>query len=111
MKTVDFSGTVSEGTMRPQDLLPAIMDVLREYYPEAYQLVTSIVISEFNIAYRNLRNIGEHIAWQSEEMSWIVNEVAWDAMNEIAPDSYYFGAHPGDGANYGFWLIDYWEEV
>lgn len=110
MKTVDFRGTVSEGTMRPQDLLPAIMDVLKEYHPEAYQLVISTIFSEFDATYIELCGDKDHPVWTFETMSWIINEVAWDAMNEIAPVGYYFGAHPGDGVDYGFWLVDTWEE-
>lgn len=110
MKIVDFTGTMSEGTMRPQDILPAVMDVLKEYHPEAYQLVTSTISGEFDATYTELCGDKDHPAWRSEEMGWILGEVAWDAMNEIAPDGYYFGAHPGDGADYGFWLVNDWED-
>jgi len=110
MKTVDFRGTIIEGTMRPQDMLPAMMDVLLQYHPEAYQLVTSTISSEFDLTYMELCSHESHPAWQDEELSWILYELAWDAMNEIAPEGYYFGSHPGDGSDYGFWLNDDWDQ-
>ena len=44
-------------------------------------------------------------------MSTIINEDMWDAMQEIAPEGHYFGAHVGDGADYGFWLVGDLEEI
>ncbi len=29
-----------------------------------------------------------------------------DFFNTIAPDGYYFGAHMGDGSNFGFWRCE-----
>ena len=39
MKTVDFTGTVSQATMRAQDVLPACMAVLSEFYPERFNAI------------------------------------------------------------------------
>ena len=111
MKTVDFRGTVSEGTMRPQDILPAIMDVLKEYHPEAYQLVTDTISEEFDVTYVELCRDETHQGWWSVNQWWLLDGFVWPAMDDIAPDGHYFGAHPGDGADYGFWLNDDWEEV
>ena len=110
MTTVKFTGTVSEGTMRPQDVLPAMMDVLKQYHPKEYQEVVGTISDEFGLTYTELCGHENHPAWQDETMAWILYEVAWDAMNDIAPDGYYFGANPGDGADYGYWLDDDWKE-
>ena len=38
-RTVDFTGSVSHASMRPQDVLPAIMGVLAEYRPAAFNMI------------------------------------------------------------------------
>lgn len=107
-KTVDFTGTVSHATMREQDLLPKFLGVLAEYNPLAY----NAIIDELTPFCHSNDNIDEilgnedHTAWHSNTMAWIINESVWDAMNEIAPEGFYFGAHPGDGCDYGFWAIE-----
>jgi hypothetical protein len=31
-----------------------------------------------------------------------------DALNDLAPAGYYFGAHEGDGSDFGFWPLSEW---
>lgn len=45
----------------------------------------------------------------SEERAYILWERAFEYLNSIAPSGYYFGSHPGNGSDYGFWKIE--EEV
>lgn len=115
MRTVDFTGTVSQATMRAQDVLPACMDVLAEYHPDkfneivydiAYGLDDRFTQLQASMHYSDILADDDHALWQSEDCSFILNEDIWDAMQEIAPAGYYFGSHPGDGCDYGYWRVD-----
>ena len=115
MRTVDVIGTVSQATMREQDVLPAIMDVLGEYHPAAFNRIQYDIAfgddSRFtqvqaSIIYSWLCSNDCSLFWDSEEAFYILNEDCWDAMQEIAPEGFYFGAHAGDGCDYGFWAIE-----
>ena len=105
-KQVDFTGSVSEATMRPQDVLPAIMDILSQYHLDAYTNIATIIEDEFNATYFSLLDNENHSVWESETMSYLINEDAWNAMQEIAPEGHYFGSHPGNGSDYGFWPVE-----
>lgn len=105
IKTVGFTGTVIRATMRSQDLVPVFMDVLFRYYREAHDLATDGIFDAFGLTYTELCGQPLHAAWQSSEMGYLLHETLWDAMDEIAPEGYYFGAHPGDGCDYGYWKV------
>lgn len=119
MRTVDFTGTVSEATMLTRDLVPKFMAMLGEYHPDAHSAIIDDMQEEFGIQYASLHECGamcetdnylqcvkHNEVWRSEAMSYILNEDIWDAMNEIAPAGYYFGSHPGDGCDYGYWRVE-----
>lgn len=40
------------------------------------------------------------------KVSFIINEDIWDLMDSVAPDTCYFGADPGNGSDYGFWIAE-----
>jgi len=42
--------------------------------------------------------------WDSEDAHWYL-EGLFDALNDLAPEGYYFGSHEGNGSDYGFWPI------
>lgn len=77
-------GTVIEGTLQPAPLLVAFLEELKRFNPgEA---------AEFSAQ------------WHSEftEPGNAVTALI-DTINDYAPDGWYFGAHPGDGADFGWW--------
>lgn len=81
-------GTVSHGTMRTEDLYDAFLSELEYLDPAAH--------AEF-----------------LEEMQGRCGDEAveklFDLLDERAPLSCYFGANPGDGADYGFWECEDFE--
>jgi hypothetical protein len=102
-------GTVSHGTMRPQDLVPAFLDKLNDIsesdHPEANTAGAEYVQLTFppGLPYPYLTDEDDDKYWESEECSDFV-ESLFDLLNDYAPDYCYFGAHQGDGSDYGFWV-------
>lgn len=97
MKRKDNIGTVSEGTMRPEDLIPKFLDhlELQEEISRGHRdLITEMRVRQQDSDYFDT----EHSNYDLEEL--------FDALNEYAPEDYYFGAHPGDGACYGYWRVE-----
>ena len=80
--------TISHGTMRPEDLIPKFLEVLEELNPE---------ISESAKRWNELAI--------QEVQSQFLSEL-FDLLNEEAPEGFYFGSHPGDGSDYGFWQME-----
>lgn len=43
--------------------------------------------------------------WWNSEDAMILLDSLFDTLDLYAPDGYYFGAHPGDGSDYGYWKV------
>jgi hypothetical protein len=89
------AGAISEGTMRPQDLIPAFLTELELLNPVAAQK-----IKDNNSGYKT----GGDAWWETENPNWMLDEL-FDALDECAPEGMYFGALECDGACYGFWHV------
>lgn len=93
-------GSVSTDTHRTIDLLQAFADELEwldpadPLVPEARAVIT-LDSAKWPIC-------------DSQEASDLVASLQ-DALNELAPPFCYFGTHPGDGADFGFWPC--WESI
>jgi hypothetical protein len=101
-------GTVVEGTMRTEDLIRAFGHTLRECDYSGYQQVKSYyapVLAYMRDHAGELYGAPASLLDSAEHM----REELYDRLDEVAPEGMYFGAHPGDGADFGFWTID--EEV
>jgi len=97
--------TVSEATLRSQDLLPKFLDALRVLSPEAHQQLTMPAAGHPAVPAHALEDESDPW-WGSEECAWLLNEELFDALNEHAPEGFCFGSHEGDGACFGFWPVE-----
>lgn len=80
-------GTVSEGTLRYEDLAPAFLGALEQLEPGSDR-------------YKSLAKAVKAI---TSERKWDVLDKLLEALEEHAGPGLYFGSHSGDGALYGFW--------
>jgi hypothetical protein len=92
-------GTVIHGTLRNQDLLPALLDTLRHVWPEAYE---GTLAASFG-AIPSYASEDDTNDWWNSEDAYSLSTQLFDALDECAPAGCYFGAHPGDGSDYGYW--------
>lgn len=90
--------SIRHGTMRPADLVPVFLaelhkhdaDTAASYLAEVPPAALADDRAEF---------------WDSEDAADILNSL-FDALDSAAPAGCYFGAHPGDGSDYGFWMTE-----
>jgi len=93
--------SISSGTMRTEDLIPCFVSELQRQKPlrrEHKRLAREI----------NSR-IEEENYFSSEDAGFDLEELT-EALQEYAPSYFYFGAHPGDGADYGYWLDESFQD-
>lgn len=95
-------GTISAGTLRAQDLVPAFEAALRIYHPAAY---TQLLTLPFDRVPGDARGDSQHEFWGTEAADDYVAELI-SALDEACDPGVYFGAHPGDGADFGFWCVE-----
>ena len=91
-------GSISTGTLRTEDLLEEFAAELNTLDRESKPRRWSALIGEAL----------DYIAmddWTDDQMEQAryIQEELFDALNEYCPPFVYFGSHPGDGADYGFW--------
>ena len=92
------TGTVISGTMRAEDLIPAFCSEL-----SIRNAAFGAGDSEFIRAIEARAEVEGY--YESDATGWDLEEL-FDLLNECAPDGHYFGAHPGDGADYGYWAVE-----
>lgn len=104
MATVEqyLNQSVIRGTLRPQDLLPAFLDVLADVAPDE---CVKLTIQPYGFVPAHAQDDENADWWQSEECWWCIGELT-DALDACAPEGYYFGTLDGDGSDFGFWQIE-----
>jgi hypothetical protein len=107
--------SVSWGTLQPSHLINNFVTCLT-YLDNTHNLIQTgnDWLKRFE-RWENLWNTGRHLGWLDEIYDDLVTEgddlleALFDTLDEFAPSGYYFGTHPGDGSDFGFWQIDYSE--
>jgi len=102
METQIISGTIIHGTLRPQDLIPAFTEALSLVDPTGYAQWT--ISAPFGIVPAHALEDDGAEWWQSEDCPHTL-EALFDALDAAAPEGFYFGAHEGDGSDFGFWRV------
>ena len=97
-------GTVIAGTLLPEALLVAFGDELERHIEDTR---TDQQKSHTQLVWltRELYPNGK-VLWGDEEAATEQMQELMDALQEYAPDHAYFGTHPSDGADFGFWQND-----
>jgi hypothetical protein len=97
-------GTISHATLRSKDLLTAFADELERLAAlDAEEARAAGAAYEGTHMFRtDLIAAARSVDPDSDDAGEIINNLS-DALNELAPPYCYFGAHAGDGADFGFW--------
>lgn len=90
-------GSVSSGTMRPEDLLPEFLYTLGQLDKPRHDAFVAA-----NADLLDSDEVDEDSDEYADGCDDLVNEL-FDILGEYAPPYCYFGANEGDGADYGFW--------
>lgn len=94
------TGTISHGTLRPQDLIPAFLRAVETCAPGHAEAFAAMPFGPIP-AY--VQDEGDDSEWWHGEDADALLEQLTDILESHAPEGHYFGAHPGDGSDFGFW--------
>jgi hypothetical protein len=96
MKTCS-TGTVSHGTLRESDLISRFLSKLDSCNPSESKKLRK----DYGI--RSNTNIEKWVKKNPDDAGYLLNDELFEALQEVAPPGHYFGAHEGDGSDFGFW--------
>lgn len=94
---------VSDRTLRTDHLICAFYSYLRRIDPERAK---KIYAEDGKILDESAITAREIVTANSFEYGVEVLQALTEELEELAPEGYSFGAHPGDGACFGFWKIE-----
>ena len=94
-------GSVSHGTMREEDLIPSFIWELEQMKP---------LHRDHRANLKEIRaNMETEGYFDSEDAGYDL-ESLFNMLEAYALPYFYFGSHPGDGSDYGFWLSEGFED-
>lgn len=122
MTYVTESRSISHGTMRNEDLIPAFVSELEDrqndnlYTTDGDEVAMVAMNARITDLLAGIESRMEDDGYFDSEDADYDLESLFDALNEYAGEGFTFGAHPGDGSDYGYWPIpeepgEYTDEV
>jgi hypothetical protein len=90
-------GSISTGTLRPEDLIPAFNNALTQIHDGHYCDIDEMMDDEAG----NAAEFGKQPS--NDELQRRVVDRLMDELQDACPPFVYFGALEGDGADFGFW--------
>lgn len=94
-------GSLSHGTLLASDLIPAFVSELRD------RVTYDDDLDELALGIDWLEKLGiDEVtdAFYGSEFALALVDRLIDELNEGLPPFVYFGAHPGDGSDFGYWF-------
>jgi hypothetical protein len=96
---IEMPCSVIHGTLNPVDLIPTFINTLWKLNPD---ICKGFMGREENREVMNdFANSVEGWA-ETENAQWLLEDIT-SLLHDEAPEGMYFGAHPGDGSDFGFW--------
>ena len=104
-----YEGSVSHATLRNEDLIPTFLQTLDSIIEDLRvgtdedKILAEQVAEEIAEIEADLESKPDY--FKSEGADHDLQTLMME-LDTLAPDGYYFGAHPGDGADIGFWPVE-----
>jgi hypothetical protein len=95
-------GSISHGTHRAEDLIPAFLSALEDVAPgwaNRHQRHAAEVLDA-------LASDDDETRENADENARELIDALFDHLDACSPIGAYFGAHVGDGADFGWWPTD-----
>ena len=98
------TGTIISGTLRNEDIAPALLDYLVGMGKNGIVPLTKWAALDKTAkeAHANIDRMSDAEGWDTEEGTEFVCEL-FDIINDLLPEGYYCGSLEGDGADVGIW--------
>ena len=97
-------GTVSHGTLRPQDLLRRFSETYKQYFSDERDYNPFLEMSAELLADTLDDLEGDHVADKIyEHVDYTIDTLVEKLEALASRHNCYFGTHPGDGSDFGFW--------
>lgn len=95
-------GTLISGTHNEGQLVAAFLSELEDLNPPKAASIRNHYGLGFIERVCSPGGMDYPTTGETDRAGWLMEDL-YDALDECAPDGHYFGAHPGDGADFGFW--------